>query len=141
MTASNRFERGAFLSGRTIFTGIEAAYRNPPGVFWGWILLIWYFQTHTEIGSQSLGIFTSTGSDTPALSLFFTASSYEVPTATILVSSSDNATQLSRGADFNASKRKSLIGFNTTHLDTPAYRRVSPPSTNFRLLRQHPSKQ
>jgi L,D-transpeptidase catalytic domain len=64
---------------------------------------------HTEIGSHSFGVFTSTGSATPAISLFSTASEYERPTATMRLSSSDKAIQLSRGADFSASNRGSFM--------------------------------
>ena len=69
----------------------------------GGVLLVCDLKAHTEIGIQARGIFTNTGSDTPALSLFLTASSYEVPTATILLSSSDSAIQLSSGAARKAS--------------------------------------
>src|SRR5713101_7560641 len=56
-----------------------------------WELLVWYFESHTESGSQTFGVFRRTGSVTPASSLLRTTSSNVAPTATISVSSSDKA--------------------------------------------------
>jgi hypothetical protein len=65
------------------------------------------FKNHREIGSQCLGVFKITGSSIPAFSLFFTTSLYVEPVATILLSSSDNAIQVSSGAVRRSSQRGS----------------------------------
>src|ERR1700694_1564981 len=51
------------------------------------------------------------GSDIPAFSLFATTSLNVEPTATILLSSSDKAIQLFRGAERSASRRASSGAF------------------------------
>jgi hypothetical protein len=50
------------------------------------------------------------GSDTPARSLFSTTSEYVAPVATILLSSSERAIQLPKGANRNASRRAAACG-------------------------------
>ena len=68
------------------------------------------------------------GSETPARSLFSAASEYVLPVATILLSSSESATQLPSGADRNASRRAAACGdiINPSNvLDEQAYPKVS----------------
>jgi hypothetical protein len=53
----------------------------------------------TDIGSHALGVFKMIGSFSPAASLLSETSVYEFPTAMIRDSSSERASQLSRGAE------------------------------------------
>src|SRR4051794_39813207 len=89
--------------------------------------------SYTDRDDHTLGIFTTTGSDTPASSLARATSSYVSATAIIRLSSSDKATHESGFADRNASTLASVF---MTHLcshqlDAIAYSEVSVWSTNF----------
>lgn len=73
MTASNRFVRGAFLEGSAMLTFNAVLWVTPPPC--SGYCLYGNFSFYTDRGNQTFGVFRRTGSDTPTLSLFLTASS------------------------------------------------------------------